>query len=141
MQLKVLLLSEFTYLNTGYANYYRNLASALTDSGHQVVELASYGDWNNPKHTDYAADCKWQVYLNIPHKSSKELYEEYQEREKVSSDAKFGSWCYEKVLLLEKPDVVIGLRDHWYDKFAVDSPLAKYVTLILSPTVDAMPQK
>lgn len=139
--MRVLLCSEFTMLNTGYASYYREIARSLHEAGHYVMELAGYGDPNNPEHVEYADNCPWAVYLNIPHKEDKKAQQEYDMREKTTHDAKFGSWAFEKFCLTDFPDAVISIRDFWYDKFIIESPLARYMNIILSPTVDSRPQR
>jgi glycosyltransferase involved in cell wall biosynthesis len=140
--MKVLLTSEFTGLKTtGYSLYYLNLATALHKAGHKVIELASYGDENIHEHVEYAKNCAWSVYLNIPNNNDENNKKLYEERDNETHDSKFGSWQYERVCLSELPDVVISLRDYWYDKFIIDSPLSKYMNVILSPTCDARPQK
>lgn len=139
--MRILLCSEFTMLNTGYASYYREIARSLHDAGHYVMELAGYGDPNNPEHVEYADNCPWAVYLNIPHKEDKKAQQEYEMREKTTHDAKFGSWAFEKFCLTDFPDTVISVRDFWYDRFIVESPLAKYMNTVLSPTVDSRPQR
>lgn len=140
-KMRILLCSEYTFLNTGYASYYREIAKSLHEAGHDVIELAGYGDPNNKEHVEYAHKCPWKIYLNVPNKDDMQAKEEYDRREKSTHDAKFGSWAFEKVCLTELPDTVIAIRDFWYDKFIVDSPLAKYMNVILSPTVDATPQR
>lgn len=140
--MKVLLVSEFTGLgSTGYSNYYKEIANALTDSGLNVVELASYGDNNDPDHIGYKKRSKWKVILNQPHKSQIQDVQRYEHREEVTGDAKFGSWAFDIICAQEHPDVVIAVRDHWYDKFIIDSPASKYYVSVLSPTVDSRPQK
>lgn len=138
---KVFLCSEFTCLNTGYASYYREIAWALYKAGHEVVELAGYGDSNNIEHIQMAQTCPWPIYLNIPDKRDEEACRAYDQQEAFSHDAKFGSWQFDNLIMKERPDIVISIRDPWYDKFIVESPLAKYITIILSPTVDAKWQR
>lgn len=139
--MKVLLVSEFTGLgSTGYSNYYREIAKALHNGGHTVVELASYGDNNIPAHLEYKASCPWKVILNTPRTDSHDA-PRYEEREASSGDAKFGAWAFDIICAQEEPDVVIAIRDHWYDKFIIESPAAPYFISVLSPTVDSSPQK
>lgn len=140
--MKVLLVSEFTGLgSTGYSNYYKEIANALTDSGLNVVELASYGDNNDPDHIGYKRNCKWKVILNQPHKRHQQDVARYEHREEATGDAKFGSWAFDVICAQEHPDIVVAVRDHWYDKFIIDSPASKYYVSVLSPTVDSRPQK
>lgn len=139
--MKILVVSEFTGLgSTGYSNYYKEICSALHGAGHSVVELASYGDNDDPAHVHYKKRCPWKVILNIPSKNSYD-YQNYEAREKSHGDAKFGSWAFDIVAAQEQPDVVLSVRDHWYDKFIIDSPAAPYYISVLSPTVDCMDQR
>ena len=140
--MKVLLVSEFTGLGaTGYSTYYKEIAKALHKEGLEVVELASYGDNNNPAHVHYQRTCPWKIILNQPKVNSLAEQEAYRQRESSNGDAKFGAWAFEKIVAQEQPDIVIAIRDHWYDKFIVDSPASTYYTTILSPTVDCSHQK
>lgn len=141
MIMKILVVSEAHFLNTGYAIYYKNICEALHKAGHKVTELASYGNENDPEHVDHAKKCPWDVFLNIPHVQDKEMWAAYNESKKVRFDADFCSWNFENIVLRCMPDVVIAIRDHWYDKFILDSPLAKYYKVILSPTIDSRPQR
>lgn len=140
-KLKILVVSEAHWLNTGYATYYKNICEALHNAGHTVSELACYGNENLPEHVRAAKKCPWDVYLNTPNINNKEKWQKYNEMKNTSMDAEFGSWDFENIVLDCLPDIVISIRDHWYDKFILDSPLAKYYKVILSPTVDSAPQK
>jgi len=140
--MKILIVSEFTGLGTtGYSNYYKQIARGLHDDGHEILELASYGDQNNPAHVSYANNCDWKIFLNIPQRDDDKGNSLYKQREESHGDAKFGAWNYENIMLDFMPDTVISIRDHWYDRFIINSPSAKYTTVVLSPTVDSMPQK
>lgn len=139
-KLNVLVVSEFHHLLTGYATYYKNICQALHNAGHKVSELASYGNENIPEHITAGEKCEWDVYLNIPHMSSKK-WPEYLKAKESKFDTEFGSWDFENIVLDCWPDVVIAIRDHWYDKFIIDSPLSKYYRVVLSPTIDSMPQR
>lgn len=139
--MKILVVSEFHILNTGYATYYKNICQALHNAGHEVVELASYGDSNKPDHVKAATEAPWNVYLNIPPVSDRGTWANYQHAKKTKFATEFGSWNFDSIVLAEKPDVVLAIRDHWYDKFIIDSPLSRYYVSILSPTIDAMPQR
>lgn len=140
--MKILIVSEFTGLGaTGYSNYYKEIAVALYGAGHEVVELGSYGDNNNASHVRYQRTCPWKVILNQPRHENKSQVEAYHARERSHRDAKFGAWSFDQIVAEEHPDVVLAIRDHWYDKFIVDSPAAPYYLSVLQTTCDAMPQK
>lgn len=138
--MRILVVSEFHHLPTGYATYYKNICEALHNAGHKVFELASYGNENLPEHIKAAKKCPWDVYLNIPDVRSPKS-QEYLRAKESRFDTEFGSWNFENTVLDCWPDVVIAIRDHWYDKFIMESPLAKYYRVVLSPTVDSRPQK
>ena len=140
-KLKILVVSEAHWLLTGYSTYYKNICEALHNAGHEVSELASYGNENFPEHVRAAKKCPWSVYLNIPNINNKERWARYNHMKSQVFDTEFGSWDFEYVVLDCMPDIVISIRDHWYDKFILDSPLAKYYKVILSPTIDSKPQK
>lgn len=139
--MKILVVSEFHQLHTGYATYYKNICEALHEAGHEVFELASYGNENDRDHVRAAKKCKWTVYLNVPSRLAKNEWEEFNRAKQTRNDTEFGSWIFETIVLDCFPDVVISIRDHWYDKFIIDSPLSRYYRTILSPTVDSRPQK
>jgi hypothetical protein len=65
----------------------------------------------------------------------------YNHRERTTGDAKFGSWAFDDLCSQIHPDIVLAVRDHWYDKFIIDSPAANYYVSVLQPTCDARPQK
>lgn len=139
--MKILVVSEFTGLgSTGYSAYYKEICSALHNAGHSVVELASYGNSNNINHVKYKNKCKWKVILNIPPANHPDM-KLYSDWENKYHNAKFGAWAFEIICAQEQPDVVLAVRDHWYDEFIVRSPASKYYVSVLSPTVDAMPQQ
>ena len=139
--MKILVASEFTGLgSTGYSNYYKEICTALHGAGHEIVELASYGDNNDPSHLRYKAQCPWKVILNIPKKDHSDC-KIYDERERTHGDAKFGAWAFDIIVAQEQPDAVLAIRDHWYDKFIIDSPAAPYYISVLCTTVDCQDQK
>lgn len=138
--MRILVVSEAHWLNTGYSLCYKHICESLHNAGHDVFELACYGNENIREHVSAAEKCKWTVYLNIPDKNSKD-WPRYSESKKSNSATEHGSWNFNEIVLDCMPDIVLAIRDHWYDKFIVDSPLRKYYNVILSPTVDSMPLK
>lgn len=139
--MKILLVSEFSMLSTGYAAYYKEIARTLTKAGHEVVELACYGDSNDTSHIRYQKKCPWKIIFNIPHKNDQIAQQMYAERNKRFGDSKYGGWIFDNICAQEHPDTIIAIRDFWYDKFIVESPAAKYMNVVLMGTVDSAPQK
>lgn len=138
--MKVLVASEYHMLSTGYALCYKHICESLHNAGHEVTELASYGNENIREHVEYAKNCPWDVYLNIPNQKSPD-YKRYIEAKKKDAATEHGSWNFNNIVLDCMPDVVLAIRDHWYDKHIIDSPLRPYYNVILSPTVDSRPLK
>jgi intein/homing endonuclease len=134
---KILLVSEFSMLSTGYSAYYKEIARTLTKAGHEVVELACYGDSNDTSHIRYQKKCPWKVIFNIPNKNDQIAQQMYAERNKRFGDSKYGGWAFDNVCAQEHPDTVIAIRDFWYDKFIVESPASKYMNVVLMATVDS----
>jgi len=138
--MKILVVSEFHALNTGYALCYKHICESLHKAGHKVFELACYGNEGIKEHVQIAEKCPWDVYLNIPNQNSPK-WNEYSEAKKTNAATEHGAWDYNNIVLDCMPDTVLAIRDHWYDKHIIDSPLRKYYNVILSPTVDSQPLK
>jgi glycosyltransferase involved in cell wall biosynthesis len=138
--MRILVVSEFHALNTGYALCYKHICESLHKAGHEVFELACYGNEGIKEHVEIAEKCAWDVYLNIPNRNSPK-WNEYVEAKKTNSATEHGAWNYNNIVLDCMPDTVLAIRDHWYDKHIVDSPLRNYYNIILSPTVDSRPLK
>ena len=65
--LRILFCSEATYLNTGYATYYREVISRLFATGkYSIAELASYGD----ESSEEARSVPWLFFGNLPDKKN-----------------------------------------------------------------------
>lgn len=113
------MVNEYSGLNTGYSVYGRNLFKELHKTGkYELAELSCYlhqGD----------SSCKqfpWRCYPNVPHPEDKQNHQVY------TSDPtnSFGKWNFERVCLDFKPDIVIGFKDFWMEKFIQESPFRKY---------------
>ncbi|MAF24386.1 hypothetical protein CL634_02190 [bacterium] len=130
---RILFCSEATYLNTGYATYYREVIKRLYLTGkYEIAELASYGDNRDPK----VAQIPWVFFGNLPDKTDekqKELYDS-----KMTNQ--FGEWKFEEALLTFQPDIVVDIRDFWMLEFEERSPFRKLFHWAIMPTVDATPQ-
>lgn len=134
MKKRILLVNEFSGLNTGYAVYGRNLFSELHKTGkYELAELACYLD---PRDTR-ASQFPWRVYPAIPHPDNQ------QETQAYHSDPQnvFGKYAFEKVCLDFKPNIVAVLRDTWMERFIVDSPFKPYFKWGWLATIDGVPQQ
>jgi len=132
-KLKILVCSEASFLNTGFAGYTKELLQRLYDSNkYELAEFACYSTLNDPRRKN----IPWKFYANAVSQDDPRQAEYYK-----SIDNQFGRWRFEKVLLDFRPDVVIDIRDYWMHYYQSVSPLRKYFHWIAMPTVDSHPQQ
>lgn len=132
-KLKVLMVSEASFLSSGFSIYTKEILSRLFKTNkYDIAEFACYGVVNDPRDKD----IHWKYYANAVREDDPR-HEEYSSR----PDNQFGRWRFEKVLLDFRPDVVIDIRDYWMSSYQSLSPLRKYFHWILMPTVDSAPQQ
>lgn len=131
MKKRVLFVSEFTGLNTGYSVYTNELMKRLYATGkYELAELACYcpTDFHGLK------DIPWKVYPNLPsNDQERAIYES-------SPTAEFGEWKFESVCLDFFPDIVCSIRDFWMDAWIDLSPFRRFYKTVMMPTVDGSPQ-
>ena len=133
MKKRILVLSEATFLNTGYAVYCKELISGLSkNSNYEVAELATCA-MPACEQDNRILSIPWRVYPNIPHPNNHRELEEY----KSHPVNGFGAFTFERVCLDFKPHVVCSIRDYWMDSFVDNSPFRKLFKWIWMPTVDA----
>jgi glycosyltransferase involved in cell wall biosynthesis len=132
-KLKILMVSEASFLSSGFAIYTREILSRLYKTNkYEIAEFASYGLVNDPRDKS----IPWKYYANAV-KDDDPRHKDYSSR----GDNQFGRWRFEKVLLDFRPDVVIDIRDYWMSSYQAISPLRKFFHWILMPTVDSAPQQ
>lgn len=127
------MVSEASFLNSGFAIYTRELLTRLYNTGkYEIAEFACYGFVNDPRDKS----IPWKYYANAVNEKDAR-HQEYNSR----AENQFGRWRFEKVLLDFRPDVTINIKDYWMASFESLSPLRKYVHQIWMPTVDSAPQQ
>lgn len=132
-KLKVLMVSEASFLSSGFGTYTKEILSRLHKTGkYEIAEFACYGKVNDPK--DIEID--WKYYANAV-EGNDPRSQEYNS----SMENQFGKWRFERVLIDFKPDIVIDVRDYWMSAYQQFSPLRPYFHWILMPTVDSAPQQ
>lgn len=132
-KLRVLMVSEASFLSSGFGTYAKEILSRLhSTQKYEVAEFACYGKVNDPK--DH--EIHWKYYANAVD-SNDPRSKEYNS----SMENQFGRWRFERVLLDFKPDVVIDVRDYWMNSYQQFSPYRPYFHWILMPTVDSAPQQ
>lgn len=132
-KLKVLMVSEASFLSSGFGTYAKEILSRLHKTEkYNIAEFACYGKVNDPKDDE----IHWRYYANAVDNNDPR-HKEYNS----SMENQFGRWRFERVLLDFKPDVVIDVRDYWMNSYQQYSPYRPYFHWILMPTVDSAPQQ
>lgn len=132
-KLKVLMVSEASFLSSGFGTYAKEILSRLHRSNkYEIAEFACYGKVNDPKDQDIS----WRYYANAV-EGNDPRSKEYNS----SLENQFGRWRFERVLLDFKPDLVIDVRDYWMNSYQQFSPYRPYFHWVLMPTVDSAPQQ
>lgn len=127
---RVLLVGEATWLQTGYATYALQIAQRLVQAGHEVAEIACYGDPNDNRR----AKNTWPAFF-VTEKS-----QSYPPPGFYNTQPAFGSTVFEEVVLEFMPDIVISARDPWTDAFISYSPVRPFFRWIYMHPVDGEPQ-
>ena len=132
-KLKVLMVSEASFLSSGFGTYAKEILSRLhATKKYDIAEFACYGKVNDPKDNQ----IHWKYYANAVDGNDPRS-QEYNS----SMENQFGRWRFERVLLDFKPDVVIDVRDYWMNSYQQFSPYRPYFHWTLMPTVDSAPQQ
>jgi hypothetical protein len=124
-----MVLSEASYLSTGYANYWSEILKRLSKD-YDVLEFAAYGDSRDPR-----SNLPWKFYPTVPTNAQEE--QEY----KSNPINQFGKWKFEQACLDFQPDVVLSIFDTWYCDYIFYSPFRRFFKVIWMPTVDSPPQQ
>lgn len=130
--MRILAITDFSELATGYGVYCKELLTGLQARGHEVIELACGCTENDPK----LNNVKWTVIANQPAESNKRAKEAFN----TLPLAEYGAWQFEDLCVTFKPDVVLLFRDIWFDEYVLRSPLRDYFGVVCMPAIDAEPQ-
>lgn len=130
---RVLLVGEFSQLNTGFAVMANDLLREMHDSGkYEVAEIASYIQDNDNR----IGALPWKVYPVVPSDpAQRDLYNANYRT------AQFGSLVFDKAVLDFKPDIVFSFRDFWHDEWITKSPSRYLFNYVWSACVDSEPPR
>ena len=130
---RVLLVSEYHKLASGFGTYAKNILERLYKSNkYELAEFSCYA------RTKDGQDVPWKFYGNAPDDNDPQ---EQKDQYNSNPNSQFGAWRFDKVCLDFKPDIVLSYRDPWMDMFISKSPLRPYFHWVWMPTVDSDPQK
>jgi glycosyltransferase involved in cell wall biosynthesis len=140
MRKRVMMISEFSELSTGYSIYAKNLLKQLYQSNkYEVAEMACYCSASDPR----INSPPWRVYPVVPHPSDIERTRQY-ESDPFNA---FGKGVANQVFLDWKPDYVLTIFDAWYTSYLLELPSyhnsvpGGAFSLVWSPTCDSINQK
>lgn len=131
MSHKILVISEFSDLSTGYAAYCRELLTALNKK-YEVAEMARYVSPDDAR----IYQKPWKVYPVIPSKNNEEA------RRRFESDQNniFGKLVFEEICLDFKNTITISIGDFWQEQFIDQSAFRDKFHWIWMVTADAPSQ-
>ncbi len=135
---KILFVNEASFLRTGFSTYGWQVLKRLQATGrYELVELASYAKTSDPRWKDPKFGITWKYYGAMPEDNDAEAVRAYQQNYHFYQ---FGKSIFDDVLIKEKPDIVIDIRDRWMaSEWQLKSPYRKYFTYIYMPCVDSHP--
>lgn len=130
---RILVSTEFSGLNTGYACIAKNLLKEFHESGkYEVFEHARYCKGSDPYHQNLIKKTPWKVFPNLPENGQEEdIYRSHPSNE-------FGRWKWDWVCLETQPDIVVDYSDFWMCNFIDQSPFRKFYKTVFMPTIDSI---
>lgn len=131
---RILIVNEFSELNTGFSTYMHYLIPRLYKTGkYEIAEQAVYTHCLHPK----IGEVPWRVYPNEPDPRDGAAVQVYQQ-DKLNQ---FGKGQFDEICLDFQPDIVITIRDWWMDSWIEKAAYRRCFKWITMPTVDGEPQK
>lgn len=137
-KIKILWVNEASFLRTGFSTYGWQVMKRLQATGkYEIVELASYAQQSDPRWKDPKWNITWKYYGAMPENNDELGKQQYQQNYHFGQ---FGAVKFDEVILREKPDIVIDIRDRWMaSEWQLRSPLRKFFTYMYMPCVDSHP--
>lgn len=132
MKPRLLVVTEFTQLSTGYSTYAKDLIPGLINGGCDVAEMACFCNPEDPR----VNNVKWDIYPVEPPASNKEAMQKH----RSNPQSEFGADVFESILLEYKPTHVLAMTDPWMIEYQKNSPFKRFFNWIIMPAVDATPQ-
>lgn len=133
MKKKILVVTDASFLNSGYGVYAKEILSRFHDSSsYEVAELGCYATVQNP----LIKNVPWRFYPNAV-ESDDPRYKVYSS----NNLNQFGAWRFNRVCAHFKPDIVLTWTDYWMYSYQEVSPFRNYFYWIQMPMVDSAPQK
>jgi len=131
---KVLLLTDFSLVKTGFARSAKALLSYLykTDK-YELVHLCVGMNEDSPE----LKKTPWKSIGTLPSSPSK--IAEINRDPKLKTTAHYGSFILDEIIEQEKPDIFIGAQDIWGLDFAVSKHWFEKINSAVWTTLDSLP--
>ena len=126
---RILIIGEFTELQTGYAVYLKNLMLELQKrEDYEIAQFAMYAQ--QEKHREQIARLPWKVFCNLPNNE--------QEDQAYNSNPvnEFGGYKFDQVCLEFMPNCCIFVADPWMISWVYESPFKRFFQTIYMPPHD-----
>jgi glycosyltransferase involved in cell wall biosynthesis len=132
-KIKLLFSNEGSCLETGFSKIGREMMYILHDMGcYDIVELASYVGEGDKRIEKFP----WRIYPVVPPRGTS-AYKQYERQFKV---AQFGALRFNSVMVIEKVDFCVDIRDFWMLNHIFQSPYRNNFRFVIRPPVDGEPQ-
>lgn len=135
MKKRIMIISEASYIKSGYGRLTLDLCKRFSDLGkYEVAEFGHYG------HIDYPlkSQLNWFHYANGPGTVwGQPPSQDEQNAYNSNLYNHFGEWRQPDSILHFKPDVLISYLDPWMLSVAQNSPYRHLYKIIYVPTIDA----
>tara|TARA_R110000824_G_scaffold88360_1_gene217269 strand:- start:2641 stop:4521 length:1881 start_codon:yes stop_codon:yes gene_type:complete len=131
---KVLFLTDFSLVKTGFARSIKALLSSLYKKDkYDLVHLCVGINENSPD----LKKTPWKSIGTLP--SSPEKMAQINRDPKLSKIAHYGAYNLDEIIENEKPDVFIGAQDIWGLDFAVSKHWFEKINSAIWTTLDSLP--
>jgi glycosyltransferase involved in cell wall biosynthesis len=131
---KVLLLTDFSLVKTGFARSAKALLSYLYKTGkYDLVHLCVGMNEAAPE----LKKTPWKSIGTIP--SSPDKMAEVNRDPKLQKTVHYGSFVLDEIIEREKPDIFIGAQDIWGLDFAVSKHWFEKINSAVWTTLDSLP--
>ena len=130
-KIKVLFISNFSKALTGFGKNIKNILIILhNDPQIEVIEAANGAA--------FGADLRtpWKSYGTYPNEPK--VLQEIKSNPQKDRLAQYGNYTIDKIIQLEKPDIVIGVEDVWAFDWAKKPWIGKIGSVIWT-TLDSLP--
>lgn len=133
-KIKILFHSNFHKAYTGFGKNAKNILLYLYKTNkYDIIEAA-----NGINYSESGAPlAPWKVYGTVP--TDQNLINKVKNDPVKSRDIAYGSFCIDKIIEKEKPNVYIGVEDIWAFDSIINRPWWNKIPCMIWTTLDSLP--